>query len=238
MREESACGGAGRDPAARNRSRYGQGRPCVARASTEPGPGTGDRGSGTYVRELISWALGHPPRSSTTSAVAPPPISAWIGSPWPIPLKCSAFAHSAADATTSQVHSTTLSDTAGTIRSGRGEATVPQSPDVPNALREGVGTPRRAARRGRARPPLHRPPPRPRGHVTAGVRRSAAERSHRAPARSHRGDDGPQRADPGHRPADRRPDLEEADGGPRRATARSSASASTPWATPAPASCT
>ena len=71
-----------------------------------------------------------------------------------------------------------------------------------------MGPPRRPARRGRARPPLHRPPPGPRGHVAAGVRRPPAGRAHRAPARPHRRHDGPQRA----RPSDidlpvARPDL-------------------------------
>ena len=78
----------------------------------------------------------------------------------------------------------------------------------PYVEREGVGPPRRPPRRGRARPPLHRPPPRPRGHVAAGVRRPAPGRPHRPPARPHRRDDGPQRPD---RPSidlpRRRPDL-------------------------------
>ena len=61
--------------------------------------------------------------------------------------------------------------------------------------REGVGPPRRPSGRGRARSPLHRSPPRPRGHVAAGVRRPAPRRARRAPARPHRGHDGPQRPD-------------------------------------------
>ena len=65
-----------------------------------------------------------------------------------------------------------------------------------DAGREGLGAPRRPPRTGRARPALHRPPPRPRGHLAAGVRRPAPRRPPRAPARSHRRDDGPQRARP------------------------------------------
>ena len=61
--------------------------------------------------------------------------------------------------------------------------------------REGVGAPRRAPRRGRARPALHRPAPRARGHLAPGVRRPAARRPHRPPPRPHRRDDGPQRPD-------------------------------------------
>ncbi len=45
-----------------------------------------------------------------------------------------------------------------------------------DARREGLGTPRRPSRRRRAGPPLRRPPPRPRGHQRAGVRRAAAAR--------------------------------------------------------------
>ena len=63
-------------------------------------------------------------------------------------------------------------------------------------LREGLGPPRRAPRRGRARPPLHRPAPRARGHLAAGLRRPAPGRPRRAPARPHGRDDGPQRARP------------------------------------------
>ena len=71
----------------------------------------------------------------------------------------------------------------------------------PDSEREGVGAPRRPSRRGRTGPPVHRPPPHPRGHVTAGFRRSAPRRAHRAAARSHRRHDGSQRADREHRPA-------------------------------------
>ena len=43
---------------------------------------------------------------------------------------------------------------------------------------EGVGPPRRAPSARRARPPLHRPPPRPRGHQPAGLRRHPPGRPH------------------------------------------------------------
>ena len=92
--------------------------------------------------------------------------------------------------------------------------------------------------RGRARPALHRPAPRARGHLAAGVRRPAPRRPRRAPARPHGRDDGPQRADRRPRPAARGPDLGEADRTCSRGTARSSASAATRWAIPARASCT
>ncbi len=108
----------------------------------------------------------------------------------------------------------------------------------PDSEREGVGAPRRPSRRGRARPPLHRSPPRPRGHVAAGVRRSAPRRAHRAPARPHRRHDGPQRADREHRPAGGRSDLARSRWRCWRRTAPSSASASTRWARPGRASCT
>ena len=95
-----------------------------------------------------------------------------------------------------------------------------------------MGPPRRPPRRGRARPPLHRSPPRPRGHVAAGVRRPAPGRTARPPARPHRGDDGPQRAD---RPTSTsRWPIRSRRSRWRcsRRTAPSSASASTRWATP------
>ena len=58
-----------------------------------------------------------------------------------------------------------------------------------------MGAPRRALGARRARPPLHRPPPRPRGHQPAGVRRAAPRRARGAPARAHRRHRGPQRPD-------------------------------------------
>ena len=64
--------------------------------------------------------------------------------------------------------------------------------------------------RGRARPLVHRPAPRPRGHLTAGLRRAAAGGPHGAPARTDGRHGGPQRADQGHRQAGRRRDLGEA----------------------------
>ena len=76
-----------------------------------------------------------------------------------------------------------------------------------HAGREGLGRARRPPRRGRARPALHRPPPRPRGHQPAGLRRAARRRPPGAPPRPDARHRGPQRADPRHRPADRRPGL-------------------------------
>ena len=108
----------------------------------------------------------------------------------------------------------------------------------PYVEREGVGPPRRPPRRGRARPPLHRSPPRPRGHVAAGVRRPAPGRPPRPPARPHRRHDGPQRPDREHPPARRRPGLGASRWRCWRPTAPSSASASTRWARRARASCT
>ena len=132
------------------------------------------------------------------------------------------------------VHSTdlivSLSETTG---DGAAMANTPHDP-----LREGLGPPRRALGGGRARPALHRPAPRARGHLAPGLRRAAPRGPRRAPPRPHRRDDGPQRADRRPRPAARGPDLGEADRGARRATARSSASAATRWAIPARASCT
>ena len=52
-----------------------------------------------------------------------------------------------------------------------------------------------APRRGRARPPLHRPPPRPRGDLAAGVRVAAPRRAAGAAAGADARDDGPQRPD-------------------------------------------
>ena len=52
--------------------------------------------------------------------------------------------------------------------------------------------------RGRRRPDLHRPAPRPRGHERAGVRRPAARRPHGSPARPHARDRRPQRPDRRH----------------------------------------
>ena len=76
---------------------------------------------------------------------------------------------------------------------------------------EGLGTPSGALRTRRTRSAVHRPPPRPRGHEPAGVRRSAPHRPHGSPARPHDRHRGSQRPDRAHRPADRRPDLGQAD---------------------------
>ncbi len=83
-------------------------------------------------------------------------------------------------------------------------------PMLADARREGLGTPRRASGRRRARPPVRGPAPGARGHQPAGVRRPAAARSPRPSSGSHRRDHGPQRADDdrsGHRR-----DLQAADG--------------------------
>ena len=69
---------------------------------------------------------------------------------------------------------------------------------------EGVGRARRPERAGRARPPLHRPPPHPRGHVAPGLRRPAARGRDRTPSGPHPGDRGPQRPDHRLGQADRR----------------------------------
>ena len=70
---------------------------------------------------------------------------------------------------------------------------------------EGVGRARRPECRGRTRPPLHRPPPHPRGDLAAGVRRPAPRRSDRAPPGPDARHRGPQRPDARRRQADRRP---------------------------------
>ena len=76
----------------------------------------------------------------------------------------------------------------------------------------------------------------PRGHPPAGLRRPAARRPHRPPARPHPRHRGPQRPD------DARPDHRPGRAGPRStrcaATARSSASGCSRWATPSRASST
>ena len=64
-----------------------------------------------------------------------------------------------------------------------------------DAVREGLGRPRRARGARRARAALRRPPPRARGHVGAGVRGTAPRRTRGAAAGADRRDDGPQRAD-------------------------------------------
>ena len=76
-----------------------------------------------------------------------------------------------------------------------------------HAGREGLGGPRRATRRGRARPALHRPAPGARGDQPAGLRRAAARRPPGPASRPHHRHRGPQRPDHRHRPADRRPGL-------------------------------
>ena len=65
---------------------------------------------------------------------------------------------------------------------------------------------------GRARPPLHRPPPRPRGDQPAGVRRPAAGGSPGAPPGPHDRHRGPQRPHARHPRPDRRRDLGDAGG--------------------------
>ena len=77
--------------------------------------------------------------------------------------------------------------------------------DGQDARREALGQPRRAQRGRRAGPALHRHAPDPRGHQPAGLRRTATEQPHGAPAGPHRRDRGPQRPDRRHRQADRRP---------------------------------
>ena len=72
---------------------------------------------------------------------------------------------------------------------------------------EGLGRPCRPARRGRARPALHRSAPAARGDQPAGLRRPAPERPPGAAPRPHHRDRGPQHPDPRHRQADRRPGL-------------------------------
>ena len=77
-----------------------------------------------------------------------------------------------------------------------------------NTGREGLGVPRGAPRGGRARPPLHRPPPAARGDQPAGLRRAAPGRAPGAPHRPHPGHRGPQRphhARPDHRPGQPHP---------------------------------
>ncbi len=79
---------------------------------------------------------------------------------------------------------------------------------VRNAGREGLGCACRPARRGRAGPALHRPPPDPRSDLTAGLRRSSAGRTHGPPPRPHPRHRGPQRphdARPDHRPGEQDP---------------------------------
>ena len=66
---------------------------------------------------------------------------------------------------------------------------------------------------GRARPALHRPAPRARGHQPAGVRRPPRRRPHGPPSRPHDGDRGPQRPDPRHPRPHRRPGQPGADRG-------------------------
>ena len=107
-----------------------------------------------------------------------------------------------------------------------------------NPAREGLGAPPRAHGARRARPALHRPPPRPRGHQPAGVRRPAPERPHGPPARAddrHRGPQRPDRATSTSRsPIRSRPARS-------RCCARtrpSSASPTSRWAIPARASST
>ena len=71
---------------------------------------------------------------------------------------------------------------------------------------EDLGRARRARRRGRARPSLHRPAPGPRGDEPAGVRRAAAGRAAGAAAGSDDRHRGPQRPRPDRLGlADRRP---------------------------------
>ena len=137
-------------------------------------------------------------------------------------------------------HGSTLTRPAS-IPGRRPECSLPRLAELghgTDAVREGVGTARRPPRRGRARPPVHRPPPRARGHVAAGVRRPAACRSYRAPARPHHRHDGPQRADHRHRPAGEGPDLAPADGGARPQLRGVRHPPATRWASPARASCT
>ena len=80
-----------------------------------------------------------------------------------------------------------------------------------HARREGLGTPRRPSRRGRARPALRRPASRPRGHEPAGVRGAPADGPLGPTSGPDGGHDGSQRAHDG-RSRDRR-DQRPPDGG-------------------------
>src|SRR3954468_17208580 len=62
--------------------------------------------------------------------------------------------------------------------------------DAEDPVRQDLGGPR-----GRRQPALHRPAPRARGHVAAGVRVAAPGGPPGAPAGPYAGDRGPQRAD-------------------------------------------
>ena len=95
-----------------------------------------------------------------------------------------------------------------------------------------MGPPRRAQRAGRARPAVHRPPPGPRGHQPAGLRRHPAGGSARAATRPHRGHRRSQRAHGGHRPAGGGPDLGAGSSRCSPPTRPSSASPTTAWAIP------
>ena len=99
----------------------------------------------------------------------------------------------------------------------------PHEQRTPHARGEDLGRPRGAQRRRRARPALHRPAPRARGHQPAGLRRPARGRAQGPPSRPDDRHRGPQRPDDrGHRSehaADRtrqpghRPGLPHADRG-------------------------
>ena len=78
-------------------------------------------------------------------------------------------------------------------------------------VREGLERPCRPQRRRRARPALHRPPPRPRGHVAAGIRVARDARPAGAPARPDSGHRRSRRANRGPRPRDPGPAVPQAD---------------------------
>ena len=105
--------------------------------------------------------------------------------------------------------------------------------------REGLGRPPGRQGRGRrARPHLHRPAPRARGHQPAGVRRAADGGPPGAPPRSDDRDRRPQHPDARDRQADRRPRPAAPRSRRCARTAPSSASGCTRSATSSRASCT
>ena len=80
--------------------------------------------------------------------------------------------------------------------------------------------------------------PRPRSHVTPGLRRPSHGTTRRAPARVDGGDRGPQRSDGGHRPADRRSGVTCPRSSTSGRTRPSSRWSTTPWVRPVRASST
>ena len=77
---------------------------------------------------------------------------------------------------------TALSSTPTSIRCPRDKNTIPEcetddAMDSRRPCRRRCGSATSCTRRRRARPALHRPPPRPRGHQPAGLRRAAPDRA-------------------------------------------------------------